>query len=59
MFIDESEDLQKRRVMAVLLELLNSGFPKGSYVPRTAAKGTFVDYSVYCPKMFAGIKCHE
>ena len=56
MFLDEFERASRRNQNDIM-ELLNSGFQKGATVPRIApaAKGGTVDYSVYCPKMFAGI----
>ncbi len=57
MFIDEAERLGSRNSQGPLMELLNTGFQKGATVSRIApaGKGGFVTFSVYCPKMFAGI----
>ena len=55
MFIDESENLANRTSQPGYMELLNSGFQKGALVTREKG-GQSIDFSVYCPKMFAGIK---
>lgn len=61
MFIDEVEQLRKRDkdVYGSVISILNAGFNKSGVVKRSEAtgQGSFVvkSYSVYSPKMFAGI----
>lgn len=61
LFLDEIEKLlDKKREGSVDIEaMLNSGYKKGSKVPRCEkqdGKQVVKEYDVYCPKMFAHVK---
>lgn len=51
MFIDEAETLSSEAA-STMRAILNSGYRKGTTIPRGSLGGEITEYSVYCPKVF-------